>query len=149
MPSIPLLIALALTNGALALGAMYLAAGQAEAAVAPILAGGQPLVLAAAGWALFGERLSGRTITGLSVAMVGAAFVATTGSGATSPDGVALALLATAAPAAAATGRHVSGLPHAALRNRGHHLGKVGRLGSATLDAWRRRDDQDCDRSRL
>lgn len=100
LPSIPLLIALALTNAALAFGAMYLAADRAEAGVASILAGGQPLVLAAAGWALFGERLSGRTVTGLAVAMAGVVVVATTSSGATSPDGVALALLATAAPAA-------------------------------------------------
>jgi probable blue pigment (indigoidine) exporter len=100
LPSIPLLIALALTNAALALGAMYLAAGRAEAAIASILAGGQPLVLAAAGWALFGERLSRVAVSGLAVAMAGVVVVATTSSGATSPDGVALALLATAAPAA-------------------------------------------------
>jgi drug/metabolite transporter (DMT)-like permease len=39
-------------------------------------------------------------VTGLAVAMAGVVLVATTSSGATSPDGVALALLATAAPAA-------------------------------------------------
>jgi drug/metabolite transporter (DMT)-like permease len=100
LPSIPLLIALALANAVLALGAMYLAAGRAEAAVASILAGGQPLVLAAAGWAVFGERLSGRAIAGLAVAMTGVVLVATTSSGATSPDGVLLALVAAAAPAA-------------------------------------------------
>jgi drug/metabolite transporter (DMT)-like permease len=100
LPPIPLLIALAVTNAALAFGAMYLATARAEAGVASILAGGQPLVLAFAGWALFGERLSGRTVTGLAVAMAGVVVVATTSSGATSPDGVALALLATAAPAA-------------------------------------------------
>lgn len=100
LPSIPLLIVLALTNAALAFGAMYLAAGRAEAAVASILGGGQPLVLAAAGWLIFDERLRGRTIVGLGVAMAGVVVVATTSSGATSPDGVALALLATAAPAA-------------------------------------------------
>lgn len=71
MPSIPLLLALALTNAALAFGAMYLAAGRAEAAVASILAGGQPFVLAQAGWTLFGERPSERTVTGLAVAMIG------------------------------------------------------------------------------
>lgn len=100
LPSIPLLSALALANAALAFGAMYLAAGRAEAGVASILAGGQPLVLAAGGWAMFGERLSGRTLIGLAVAMAGVVVVATASSGATSPDGVALALLATAAPAA-------------------------------------------------
>ena len=100
LPSMPLLLSLALTNAALAFGAMYLAAGRAEAAAASILAGGQPLVLAAAGWALFGERLSGRAVAGLALAMAGVVLVATTSSGATSPDGVGLALLATAAPAA-------------------------------------------------
>ena len=99
LPAISLLVALALTNAAIAFGAMYLAAGRAEAAVASILAGGQPLVLAGAGWALFGERLSRRTVTGLAVAMAGVVIVATTSSAASSPDGVALALLATAAPA--------------------------------------------------
>lgn len=79
---------------------MYLAAGRAEAAVASILAGGQPVVLAAAGWAIFGERASVRTILGLFVAMAGVVLVATASSGATSPAGVALSLLATAAPAA-------------------------------------------------
>jgi len=100
LPSLPTLVVLALANAAVAFGAMYLAAGRAEAAVASILAGGQPLVLAAAGWALFGERTSRRTVAGLLVAMAGVTLVATTSSGATTPDGVALALLATVAPAA-------------------------------------------------
>lgn len=100
LPPIPLLIALALANAALAFGAMYLAADRAEAAVASILAAGQPLVLAAAGWVLFRERATGRDVVGLSAAMVGVVLVATTSTGGTSPDGVALALLATAAPAA-------------------------------------------------
>lgn len=47
---------------------MYLAAGRAEAAVASILAGGQPLVLALAGWTLFGERPSGRPDRGPAAA---------------------------------------------------------------------------------
>lgn len=100
LPSLPLLFALALANAALALGAMYLAAGQAEAAVASILGSGQPLVLAAAGWAFFGERASPRSVAGLALAMLGVVLVATTSSGATRPEGVALAILATAAPAA-------------------------------------------------
>lgn len=100
LPSLSVLIILALTNAALVFGAMYLAAGRAEAAVASILGGGQPVVLAVAGWAFFGERASVRTIVGLTVAMVGVVLVATTSSGATSADGVALSLLATAAPAA-------------------------------------------------
>ena len=100
LPSVPLLLALALRNASVAFGAMYLAAGRAEAAVASVLGGGQPLVLAVAGWALFSERVTGRAVTGLTVAMSGVVLVATTSSGATSLDGVALALLATAAPAA-------------------------------------------------
>ena len=98
LPSAPVVIVLALANAAVALGAMYLAAGRAEAAVASILAGGQPLVLVAAGWALFGERISARTVVGLAIAMAGVVLVATTSSGATSLDGVGLALLAAAAP---------------------------------------------------
>lgn len=100
LPSMRLVIVLALTNAAVAFGAMYLAAGRAEAAVASILAGGQPVVLAVAGWALFTERVSMRTAAGLVLAMAGVVLVATTSSGTTSPDGVALSLLATAAPAA-------------------------------------------------
>lgn len=100
LPSTRLLIFLALTNATLAFGAMYLAAGRAEAAVASILAGGQPVLLAAAGWAFFSERTSGRVAAGLAVAVAGVALVATSSSGATSADGVALSLLATAAPAA-------------------------------------------------
>ena len=98
LPSARVVVLLALANAAVALGAMYLAAGRAEAAVASILAGGQPLILAAAGWALFGERASARTVAGLAIAMAGVALVATTSSGATSLDGVGLALLAAAAP---------------------------------------------------
>lgn len=95
-----MMILLALANAAVAFGAMYLAAGRAEASVASILAGGQPVLLAAAGWALFGERAPLRAVVGLAVAMAGVVLVASTSSGATSPDGVALSLLATAAPAA-------------------------------------------------
>ena len=99
LPPVPVLLVLALANAAVAFGAMYLAAGRADAAVASILAGGQPVVLAAVGWAIFGERASVGTMLGLFVAMAGVVLVATTASGATSPDGVALSLLATAAPA--------------------------------------------------
>ena len=100
LPPFSILLVLALTNAAIAFGAMYLAAGRAEAAAASILAGGQPVVLAAAGWVIFGERASSRAVLGLLVAMAGVVLVAMTSSGATGPDGVALALLATAAPAA-------------------------------------------------
>ncbi|MBF6606316.1 MAG: DMT family transporter [Chloroflexi bacterium] len=100
LPSISLLFVLALTNAALALGAMYLAAGRAEAAVASILAAGQPLILAVAGWTLFGERLAARTLTGLVVAMFGVVLVAGASSGVTTLEGVVLAVLASVAPAA-------------------------------------------------
>jgi len=100
LPSPAVVVVLAVTNAALAFGAMYLAAGRAEAAVAWILAGGQPLILAAAGWAVFGERMSVRTALAAGVAMAGVVLVATASSGATSPDGIVLSLLATAAPAA-------------------------------------------------
>lgn len=99
LPSMRLVLLLALANATVAFGAMYLAAGRAEAAVASILAGGQPVVLAVAGWAFFGERTSVRSAAGLAIAMAGVVLVAATSSDATSPDGVALAMLATAAPA--------------------------------------------------
>lgn len=100
VPRLPLLSVLALSNAALAFGAMYLAAGRAEAAVASILVGGQPLVLTAAGWLLFAEYLSPRAFVGLAVAMLGVVLVAASSSAATSLQGVALALLAAVAPAA-------------------------------------------------
>jgi len=100
LPRFPLLVALALANATLALGSMYLAAGRAEAGVASILSGGQPLALAFAGWVLFGERLSARTVVGLALAMAGVVLVAMASSGATTAEGIGLALLATVAPAA-------------------------------------------------
>ncbi|MEX0630410.1 MAG: DMT family transporter [Chloroflexota bacterium] len=98
LPSAGLLVLLALANGTLAFGAMYLAAGRAEAAVASVLASGQPVLLAAAGWLWFGERGSWRSVAGLSLGLGGMVLVAGTASGAATPDGVALALLATIAP---------------------------------------------------
>jgi len=94
-----LLIALALANGTLALGSMYLAAEHAEAGTASILSGGQPLILAAAGWFIFGERISSRTAAGLTLAIAGVILVAMASSGTTTLEGIALALVATAAPA--------------------------------------------------
>jgi drug/metabolite transporter (DMT)-like permease len=78
---------------------MYLAAGRTEAGVASILSGGQPLVLGVAGWAIFGERLSGRTAAGLGLAMGGVILVASASTSTTTPDGIVLALAATVAPA--------------------------------------------------
>ena len=134
-----MLLVLALTNAALAFGAMYLAAGRAEAAVASILAGGQPVVLGAAGWAIFGERASVRTILGLFVAMAGVVLVATASAGATSPDGVALSLLATAAPAAGTVimRRLGSGIDLLATTSVQFLLGGLMLLGvSALVEPW-------------
>lgn len=100
LPSLGLVVGLALSNVALAFGAMYLAADRAEAAVASVLTGGQPLLLAAAGWLWFGERGSRRSVVGLALGLGGVILAASTAAGATAPDGVALALLAAAAPAA-------------------------------------------------
>jgi len=98
LPSLPLLLTLALTNATLALGAMYLAAGRTEASIASILAGSQPLLLAAAGVALFGERGSVQMFVGLAVAMTGVVLVATASTGAMDTEGIALASLAAIAP---------------------------------------------------
>ena len=98
MPPPWVVLLLALLNATIALGAMYLAAGRAEAATASVLASGQPLALAAAGWLLFGERGSRLSVAGLALGLAGVVLVATAISGSTTPDGVALALLASAAP---------------------------------------------------
>jgi len=99
LPSLGLVVGLALSNAALAFGAMYLAADRAEAAVASVLTGVQPLLLAAAGWLLFGERGSRRSVVGLALGLGGVALAASAAGGATAIDGVVLALLAAAAPA--------------------------------------------------
>ena len=93
------LIAMAVLNITLALGAMYLAAGRSEAAVAAVLTGGQPVMLALGGWLLLAERPSRRVTAGLLLASVGLALTASAATGATSVDGVFLALLAALAPA--------------------------------------------------
>ncbi len=99
LPSWPVIVMLAIANSVLALGAMYLTAGRAEAAVASVLGGVQPLALAAAGWLLFGERLGRRAGTGLATAMVGVVLIASPSTGPTRLDGVALSLVAAIAPA--------------------------------------------------
>ena len=99
LPSLGLVVGLALSNAALAFGAMYLAADRAEAAVASVLTGVQPLLLAAAGWLLFDERASRRSVVGLALGLGGVVLAASAVGGATAVDGVALALLAAAAPA--------------------------------------------------
>ena len=100
LPSLGLVVALALSNVALAFGAMYLAADRAEAAVASVLTGGQPLLVAAAGWLWFGERGSRQSVLGLALGLGGVVLASSAAAGATSTSGVALALLAAGAPAA-------------------------------------------------
>ena len=79
---------------------MYLAAERAAAIIAPILAGASPLMLRIAGPVLFGDRLGKLAGAGLALGMAGVTLVATTASGVTTGVGVALALLAAAAPTA-------------------------------------------------
>lgn len=98
LPPWPWIVALAAANSVLALGAMYLAAARAEATVSSILVGAQPLALAAAGWLVFGERLTARTVAGLALAMGGVLLIATTSTGPTRLDGVLLSLIAAIAP---------------------------------------------------
>lgn len=100
LPSWPVLLGAALLNATLAFGAMYLAAGRTEASVASILAGGQPIVLALAGWLVFGERLTTRSAAGLAVAMAGVVLIASAGPAEAGPEGISLALAAAVAPAA-------------------------------------------------
>lgn len=99
LPSLGLVVALALSNVALAFGAMYLAADRAGAAVASVLTGTQPLLLAGAGWLWFGEHASRRSGAGLALGLGGVVVAASVASGATSPAGIALALVAAMAPA--------------------------------------------------
>lgn len=92
---------LALLNGAIAIGAMFLAAGQTDAAAATVVGNAQPILLAAAGVVLFAERPGHRAIAGIAAGAFGVLIVAVgSSSGRASLDGVALAFLSTAAPAA-------------------------------------------------
>ena len=100
LPRLGDVIFLSVTNSAIAFGAMYLAAERAAAAIASILAGAQPLMLAIAGRAIFGDRLGKVAGVGLAVGLAGVTLVAATASGVTTGVGMALALLAVAAPAA-------------------------------------------------
>ncbi len=95
------LASLALLNGAIALGAMFLAASRADAAAATIVGNAQPVLLAVAGATLFGERVGRRGAFGIALGAAGVVLVAA-GSRDTVTDaaGLALALLSSAAPAA-------------------------------------------------
>ncbi len=95
------LASLALLNGAIALGAMFLAAGRADAAAATVVGNTQPILLAIAGAVLFGERVGRRGVFGVGLGAAGVILVAagSRGSG-TDPVGLELALLSSAAPAA-------------------------------------------------
>lgn len=98
-PSFPDLVYLALTNAAIAFGAMYLAAERSTAVIASVLAGGQPILLAVAGWLLFGDRLGKVAGWGFGLGLLGVGLVGASASGPTTAAGVVLALLAAAAPA--------------------------------------------------
>ena len=100
LPRLSDLVFLALANAGVAFGAMYLAAERAAAMTASVLAGVQPILLAVAGRALFGDRLGKAAAWGLSLGLAGVTLVAASASGSTSGVGVALALVAAAAPAA-------------------------------------------------
>ncbi len=95
------LTSLALLNGAIALGAMFLAASRADAAAATVVGNVQPILLAMAGAVLFGERVGRRGVFGIGLGAAGVILVAAgsrdTG---TDPAGLLLALLSSAAPAA-------------------------------------------------
>jgi probable blue pigment (indigoidine) exporter len=99
LPSLGRLVAMSVLNISVAFGAMYLAAGRSEAAIAGVLTGAQPLMLALAGWLLLAERPARRTVAGLLIALVGLVVATSSASGETTIDGVLLALLAALAPA--------------------------------------------------
>ena len=91
---------LALLNGAIALGAMFLAAGRTDAAAATVVGNSQPILLAVAGAALFGERVGRRGAFGIALGAAGVLLVAAgSRDGGTDLGGLALALLSSAAPA--------------------------------------------------
>ena len=91
---------LALLNGATALGAMFLAAGRTDAAAATVVGNSQPILLAVAGAALFGERVGRRGAFGITLGAAGVLLVAASSrDGGADVGGLALALLSSAAPA--------------------------------------------------
>lgn len=95
------LASLALFNGAIALGAMFLAASRADAAAATVVGNAQPILLALAGAALFGERVGRRGALGIALGAAGVVLVAAgSRDSGTDAAGLALALLSSAAPAA-------------------------------------------------
>ncbi|MEX0700452.1 MAG: DMT family transporter [Acidimicrobiia bacterium] len=100
LPRLGDVIFLSVTNSTIAFGAMYMAAERATPVIASILAGAQPLMLAIAGRAIFGDRLGKVAGVGLAVGLGGVTLVAATASGLTTGVGIALALLASAAPVA-------------------------------------------------
>ncbi len=92
---------LALLNGAIALGAMFLAAGRAGVAAETVVGNTQPILLGVAGAVIFGERVGRRGATGIALGAVGVLLVAAGGrTSGSSLGGLSLALLSSAAPAA-------------------------------------------------
>ncbi len=92
---------LALLNGSIALGAMFLAAGRADVAAETVVGNAQPILLAVAGAVLFEERAGRRAALGIALGAAGVLLVAAgSRAGEAEPIGLALALLSTSAPAA-------------------------------------------------
>ncbi len=92
---------LALLNGAIALGAMFLAAGRAGVAAETVVGNTQPILLGLAGAVIFGERVGRRGATGIALGAVGVLLVAAGGrTSGSSLGGLSLALLSSAGPAA-------------------------------------------------
>ena len=92
---------LALLNGSIALGAMFLAAGRADVAAETVVGNAQPILLAVAGAVLFEERAGRRAALGIALGAAGVVLVAAgSRAGEAEPIGLALALLSTSAPAA-------------------------------------------------
>ncbi len=91
---------LALLNGGVAVGAMFLASRQADAAAATVVGNTQPLLLAAAGLLFLRERPGCRAALAIGLGTLGVLVVALgSRGGGTTVDGLALALLSSAAPA--------------------------------------------------
>ena len=92
---------LALLNGSIALGAMFLAAGRADVAAETVVGNAQPILLAVAGAVLFEERAGRRAALGIALGAAGVLLVAAwSRAEEAEPIGLALALLSTSAPAA-------------------------------------------------
>lgn len=85
--------ALAVTNGAVAFGAMFAGVAGGATGTAAVLANAQPLLILLPAWWLYGERVSLRTAVALAAGFAGLVIVAIPGGGG---RGASLSLLAAA-----------------------------------------------------